>query len=184
MFQKHVRWGFGYMYIVSQKSCLVYSEIVKSISTPHMLLCKNVSYPHAWVERYYLCTCMCMCVCACTCSHFYPWRASAARVTVLGLLFCPSVHLSVTTFSANTHNKAAKKRYQRVQCHIWLDFKNGNFHKSTAFKSYGVKTKPTSQYANKRGLPRPDSARFEHTEGSRSNTKGEYVVLVCQKHYL
>ena len=33
------------------------------------------------------------------------------------------------------------------------------------------------------GLPRPDSARFEHGGGSRSNTKGEYVVLVCPKHY-
>ena len=65
----------------------------------------------------------------------------------------------------------------------WLDFKNGGFRKSTAFKSYGVKTKRTSQqYANEHGLPRPDSARFEHGGGSRSNTKGEYVVLICQKH--
>ena len=66
----------------------------------------------------------------------------------------------------------------------WLDFKKGDFRKSTVFKSYGVKTKRTSQYANEHGLPRPDSARFEHGGGSRSNTKGEYVVLVCQKHYL
>ena len=66
----------------------------------------------------------------------------------------------------------------------WLDFKNGDFRESTAFKSYGVKTKRTSQYANKHGLPRPDSARFEHGGGSRSNTKGEYVALVWQKHYL
>ena len=65
----------------------------------------------------------------------------------------------------------------------WLDFKNGDFRKSTAFKSYGVKTKRTSQYANEHGLPRPDSARFEHGGGSRSNTKGD-VVLVWQKHYL
>ena len=66
----------------------------------------------------------------------------------------------------------------------WLEFKKGNFRKSTAFKSYGVKTKRTSQYANEHGLPQPDSARFEHGGGSRSNTKGEYVVLVCQKYYL
>ena len=65
----------------------------------------------------------------------------------------------------------------------WLDFKNDDFRKSTAFKSYGVKTKRTSQYANEHGLPRPDSARFEHGGGSRSNTKGD-VVLVWQKHYL
>ena len=59
-----------------------------------------------------------------------------------------------------------------------LDYKNGNLPTSTAFKSFAVKTKRTSQYANKHGLPRPDSARFEHGGGSRSNTKGEYVVLV------
>ena len=57
----------------------------------------------------------------------------------------------------------------------WLDFKNGDFRKSTAFKSYGVKTKPTSQYANEHGLPRPYSARFEHGGGSTSNTKGELL---------
>ena len=39
-------------------------------------------------------------------------------------------------------------------------------------------------WRDKHGLPRPDSARFEHGGGSRSNMKGEYVVLVCQKHYL
>ena len=59
----------------------------------------------------------------------------------------------------------------------WLDFKNGDFRKSTAFKSYGVKTKRTSQYANEHGS---DFARFEHGGDSRSNTKGEYVVLACQ----
>ena len=34
-----------------------------------------------------------------------------------------------------------------------------------------AKTKRTSQYANEHGLPRPDSARFEHGGGSTSNTK-------------
>ena len=47
-----------------------------------------------------------------------------------------------------------------------------------------MKTKRTSQYANKHGLPRPDSARFEHGGGSTSNTKGGYVVLVCQNYYI
>ena len=93
-----------------------------------------------------------------------------------------SVHLSVTTFSATTRNKAAKRQYQRDQCHTGLILKNGDLRTSTAFKSYGVKTKRTSQYANEHGLPRPDFARFEYDGGS--NTKGEYVVLVCQKHYL
>ena len=103
-----------------------------------------------------------------------PRRACAARVTVL-----PSVRLSGTTYSGTTRNKAAKKRYQRVQCHTGLIFQNTDFRKSTAFKSYGVKTKRTSQYANEHGS---DSARFEHSGGSRSNTKSEYVVLACQKH--
>ena len=39
----------------------------------------------------------------------------------------------------------------------------------------------TMQYANEHGS---DSARFEHGGGSRSNMKGEYVFLTCQKHYL
>ena len=29
-------------------------------------------------------------------------------------------------------------------------------------------------------MPRPDSARFEHSGGSRNNTKAEYVVLACK----
>ena len=35
----------------------------------------------------------------------------------------PSVCLSVTAFSATTRNKAAKKRYQRVQYHTGLILK-------------------------------------------------------------
>ena len=64
----------------------------------------------------------------------------------------------------------------------WLDPKKGGFCKNTTFKSYGVQSKSTSQYASEHGLPRPDSACFGHGGGSRSNMKGEYVVLVCQKH--
>ena len=62
-----------------------------------------------------------------------PRRACAARVTVLGLSFClsvcPSVRLSGTTYSGTTRNKAAKKRYQRVQCHTGLIFKIAIFVK-------------------------------------------------------
>ena len=80
-------------------------------------------------------------------------------------------------------NKAAgQKAIPTGSVPHWLDFKNGNLRTSTAFKSYGVKTKRTSQYANEHSLPQPDFSRFEHDGGS--NTKGEYVVLVCQKHYL
>ena len=56
-----------------------------------------------------------------------PRRACAARVTVLVLSYCPSVRPSVrlsrTPYSATTRNKAAKKRYQRVQYHTVLIFK-------------------------------------------------------------
>ena len=41
----------------------------------------------------------------------------------------PSVCPSVTTFSATTRNKAAKKRYQRVQCHTGLILKRVVFVK-------------------------------------------------------
>ena len=58
-----------------------------------------------------------------------PWRACAARVTVLGLTFRLSVCLSVTTFSATTRNKAAKKRYQWVQYHTGLILKMAIFVK-------------------------------------------------------
>ena len=47
----------------------------------------------------------------------------------LQYLVCKSVRLSVTTFSATTRNKAAKKRYQRVQCHTGLILKIAIFVK-------------------------------------------------------
>ena len=115
-----------------------------------------------------------------------PRRACAARVTVFGQSFRLSVHLSVR-LSVCYHvfcysaQQGGQKAIPTGSVPHWLDFKNGDFRKSTAFKSYGVKTKRTSQYANKHGS---DFARFEHGGGSRSNTKGEYVVLACQKHYL
>ena len=104
-------------------------------------------------------------------------------------LVCKSVRLSVrlsVCYHVCCHHaqQGGQKAIPTGSVPHWLDFKNGDFRKSTAFKSYGVKTKRTSQYANEHGLPRPDSARLEHSGGSRSNTKGDYVVLVWQKHYL
>ena len=72
-----------------------------------------------------------------------PRRARAARVTVLGPLVFLSVCLSLTTFSATTRNETTKERYQKVQCYAGFDFRFGDFRKSNAFDSYGVKT---SQY--------------------------------------
>ena len=61
-------------------------------------------------------------------------RYCAARVTVLGLSFRPSVCLPVClsvslSFSATTRNKASKKRYQQVQCHTGLILKMAIFVK-------------------------------------------------------
>ena len=92
----------------------------------------------------------------------------------------PSVCLSVTTFSATTRNKAAKKRYQRVQYHTGLS----DFRKSTAFKSYGLKTKRTSQLLMSMAYLDQILPVSEHGGGSARKMKGEYVVLVWQKHYL
>ena len=102
-----------------------------------------------------------------------------------GLSFCPSVRPSVrlsVCYHVFCHyaQQGGQKAIPTGSVPHWLHYKRGDFRKSTAFKSYGVKTKRTSQYANEHGLPRPDSARFEHGGGSRSNTKGDYVVLVCQ----
>ena len=107
-----------------------------------------------------------------------PRRACAARVTV-----CHSVFLSVC-YHVFCHyaQQGGQKTIPTGSVPHWLDFKNGDFRKSTAFKSYGSKPKRTSQYANEHGLPRP--AVSEHGGGSTRNTEGEYVVLVCQKHYL
>ena len=59
-------------------------------------------------------------------------------VSVSGL---PSVCLSVTMFSATTRKKSAKIAIVTGSVLHWLDFKKGDFHKTIAFKSYGVKTK-------------------------------------------
>ena len=82
-----------------------------------------------------------------------PRRACAARVTVLGLSFRLSV-----CYHAFCHyaQQGGQKVIPTGSVPHWLDFENGDFRKSTAFKSYGVKTKRTSQYANEHGLPRPD----------------------------
>ena len=116
------------------------------------------------------------------CDIINPRHACTARVTVLGLSFRLSVRLSVC-YHVFCHyaQQGGQKAIPTGSVPHWLDFKNGDFRKSTAFKSYGMKTKRTSQYANEHGS---DSAHFEHGGGSRSNTKGEYVVLVFQKHYL
>ena len=94
--------------------------------------------------------------CLCTCTRhsvINPRRACAARVTV-----CHSVRLSVC-YHVFCHyaQQGGQKAIPTGSVPHWLDFKNGDFRKSTAFKSYGLKTKRTSQYANEHD---PDSARF------------------------
>ena len=76
-------------------------------------VCLVFSLLYCTVYTLWWCTGRCTCV-------INPRRASAARVTVLGLSFRLSVCLSVTTFSATTRNKVAKKQYQQVQYHTGL----------------------------------------------------------------
>ena len=91
------------------------------------------------------------------CVDLFPRRASARmrrRVTVLGLCVC--VCLSVCLFHvfglyAQRHVPQWVPTYS---AHKAKDFKFGVFSKTASFKSYGVKSKRTSQHANHtRGLP-------------------------------
>ena len=94
-------------------------------------------------------------------------------------LVCHSVPLSVRLlprFFCHHTQQGSKKAIPTGSVPHWLDFK---LCTRTVFKSYGVETKWTSQYASEHGITWPDSAHFENGGGSRSNTKGEYVVLVC-----
>ena len=48
---------------------------------------------------------------------YYPRRACAARVTVVGLCVCLFVCLSVDDYSRTTGYEAAYERYQQLQCY-------------------------------------------------------------------
>ena len=66
---------------------------------------------------------------------------------------CVSVRSSVTTFSATTRNDTTKQRYQWVHRYTGFIFKKAIFiYITTAFRSYGVKSKRKSQYANEYSL--------------------------------
>ena len=106
-------------------------------------------------------------------------RACAARVTVLGLSFHPSVCPSVCyhIFCHYTQQGGQKAIPTGSVPHWLMILTNGHFR-----KSYGMKTESTSQHADEHDLPQPVSTRFEHGEGSKSNTNGECVVLVCYLH--
>ena len=61
-----------------------------------------------------------------------------------------------------------------------LDFKFGDCRKSTSFKSYGVKTKSTSQYYANQYLPTSiGSARSVYLEGIRSHNEGRASTPTC-----
>ena len=80
--------------------------------------------------------------------------------------------MCVYDYSRSVGNETAYERYQRVQCHAGLIFKMAIFVQVLRSKVMAL----TSQYANKHGSPRPDLPVSKHGEGSRTNTKGEYVV--------
>ena len=70
-----------------------------------------------------------------------PRRACAARVTVLVPYVCLSVCYHVFCLYAQRGNKIAIRGGLLLQR---LHFKKGDFRKTVAFKSYGLKTKRTS----------------------------------------
>ena len=70
-------------------------------------------------------TWLCVCVCVCV---------------------CPFVCYHVFSDYAQRHNETA------IPTLNWLHFKKGDFRITTAFRSYGVKSKGKSQYANKYSL--------------------------------
>ena len=92
---------------------------------------------------------------------FNPRRACAVWVTVFGLCVRACLYLSVRTYMYSRTNKAAKKRYQQVQCHTGLIFKQVIFVKTTWFKSYDVE-RPICI------LPHLDQALLLCTESIRS----------------
>ena len=108
-----------------------------------------------------------------------PRSACAARVTVLiGLSFLssfrPSVRLSVCLLPSFLPQRATERpncNTNEFSATLAL-FKNGNFRKSAAFKSYRVKTKSTSQYANYHRHTSTGSARSVYLEGTRSHNEG------------
>ena len=99
-----------------------------------------------------------------------PRCACTARVTVLGLSFRLSVCLSVCyhIFCHYMYAQGGQKAIPTGSVPHWLNLKMAIFVKVLRSK---LMAKRTSQYANEHGLPRPDSARFEHGEGSTHNTK-------------
>ena len=92
-------------------------------------------------------------------SHAFinPRRACAARVSTW--LVCPSVcllprlegtclMLFVDTCFCDYAQRDNKTAIPTGSSLHWLHFKKGDFRITTAFKSYGMKSKSTSQYAN------------------------------------
>ena len=94
-----------------------------------------------------------------------PRRACATRVTVLGL----SVHLSVC-YHVFCHEAQSTSQKERVQ--HYTGFIMEIFVKSVVFKSYGVKTKSRSQYANWHKLTSTGSAHPVYLEGTRNHNEG------------
>ena len=76
-------------------------------------------------------------------------RACAARVTVVVLCVC----LSVTTFSATTRNKQAKKRHQRVQRYAGFILKLAIFLKVPRSKVMALKPSEQANMQISTGCP-------------------------------
>ena len=69
-----------------------------------------------------------------------PWRACAARVTVVVLCVCLFVCLSVSNYSRTTGYEAAYERYQQLQCYKGKKNNVAILLKRLRSRDYGVKT--------------------------------------------
>ena len=72
-------------------------------------------------------------------------RSEGYGTWFVGVSVCLSVCYHVFCDYAQGDKKTAIPTGSSVQ---WLHFKKGDFRITTAFKSYGLKSKSTSQYAN------------------------------------
>ena len=66
-----------------------------------------------------------------------PWRACAARVTVVVLCVCMYVYVC-PIIPAASHIEITKERYQRILRNTGIVLNFADFPKNASFKGYGV----------------------------------------------
>ena len=104
-----------------------------------------------------------------------PWRACAARVTILGPLVCLSVCLSVTTFFATTPNET-EEQYQKVECYTGLVLIVAIFVEVLRLRIISRKQSEKAILQISTGLW---SACSVYLEGTRSHNEGHISTPAC-----